>query len=387
MEPDGLHLLSTYLKKWSYQENKISVSFSYFTARGYGRNMVEMRINSPQIMVNDFLNGVFYKLKDQNEADENGNVINTRLVNESEVKQKILLYFTKILKEFNTNKKSHGKSRMISNRSMDFYYNDYEYDPLDTTAKYYVHLNRGLNKMNGDLWDAAKEDLGKALEFNPESTEANRFLGQAYIKGENKEQAIPYFERLVELDQKVDSMNELAMAYIKVNDFNSAEKLYKKMSKMEPDNLLAMAGQAQVAYLNSKPYISKLDKIKKIDDLWLREFLKSEWIYNIPGYGDDDTKMWNAATASRYLGFERPFDLTKKAFNNEVPCYFDADKGTIRFVKAEIDNWVEIQNRFMLEGTLYEVHEDRLNDKEIEIGNLKRKRIKKLKITDSSVFA
>ncbi len=71
----------------------------------------------------------------------------------------------------------------------------------------------------------------------------------------------------------------------------------------------------------------------------MREYLKKSWEYKLPGYEEDETKMWNAATSARYLGYDRPFDLTKRAFNDEVPCYFDSERGTIRFVKAELDKF------------------------------------------------
>jgi hypothetical protein len=78
--------------------------------------------------------------------------------------------------------------------------------------------------------------------------------------------------------------------------------------------------------------------------------------------------MWNAATASRYLGYDRPFDLTKRAFNDEIPCYFDSEKGTIRFVKEEIDHWVDIVNRYHVDITHPVLHPERLTPQELKIG-------------------
>ena len=196
MESGNLHLLSTYLKKWSYQENRISISYSYFTEAGYGRQVVDMRINSPQNMVNEFLNRAIYKVKEsfQNNDDSSTESM-IRLVNETEVHRKLNLFLSKILKEFNTNKRSRGRVRMISSRSMDFYYNDFEYDPLDDTAKFYVHLNRGVNKMNGDLWSAAIEDLKIALTFNSDHPLANKYMAEALLKNQNAEEALPFFEK------------------------------------------------------------------------------------------------------------------------------------------------------------------------------------------------
>ena len=177
MEIRNLHLLSTYLKKWSYQESRISVSFSFFTEQGYGRQFIDLRINSPQNMVNEFLNRAIYKVKEslQNTAEGDGD-ISLRLVNENETQRKLNVFLSKILKEFNSNKRSRGRVRMISSRSMDFYYNDFEYEPLGDQEKFYVHLNRGVNKMNGDLWSAAIDDLRIALSFLPDDPKANKYM-------------------------------------------------------------------------------------------------------------------------------------------------------------------------------------------------------------------
>jgi len=374
MELENLHVLSAYLKKWSYHENRLSFSYSYFTESGYGRDFVDLRVAAPQTMVNDFLNRLMYRVKEKGATT-------IRIINESDVQRKLNLFFSKILKEFNTNKRSRGRIRMISNRSMDFYYNDFEYQPLENGVKFYVHLNRGVNKMNGDLWSAAIEDLNQALAFKPDDPEANKYLAEALVKSHQIEEAIPYYEKYAESENSLAGLNDLAHAYIKLERFKEAEKVFKRMQKLDPDDLLAKIGQAQIAYLEGKDYMKHLDEVYTMDEEWCREYLKKSWGYKLPGYGGDESKMWNAATASRYLGYDRPFDLTKRAFNDEIPCYFDSEKGTIRFVKAELDNWVKIQNRFRLDGQEYQVYADRLNDKELEIGKVKRSRSKTKKST------
>jgi tetratricopeptide (TPR) repeat protein len=377
----GVHLLSTYLKKWSYQENRLSLSYSYFTEFGYGRNMVDMRISSPQSMVNEFLNRVVNKVKEMKfKENEESEAFIVKLVNESEVQRKLHLYITKILKEFNTNKRSRGRIRMISNRSMDFYYNDFEYEPLDNEVKFYVHLNRGVNKMNGDLWSAAIDDLKMALSFNAEDPVANKYMAEALLKSHKIEEALPYYEKYAENEDSLEGLNNLAHAYIKLEKFKEADAVLKRMKKLDAEDLLVRVGEAQIAYLQGKPYLTKLDDIKKIDESWLQDYLRKTWEYKLPGFGKDQLQMWNAATASRYLGFERPFDLTKRAFNEEIPCYFDSERGTIRFVKAELDNWVEIQNRYQLDGTQYQIHEDRLNEEELKTGKVQKRSKNKKKV-------
>lgn len=383
METGNLHVLSTYLKKWSYQENRISVSYSYFTELGYGRRVIDLRINSPQNMANEFLNRAIYKVK---EGYINSQKVSSDytliLVNEAEAPRKLNLFLTKILKEFNTNKRSRGRVRMISSRSMDFYYNDFEYEPLNDRAKFFVHLNRGVNKMNGDLWSAAIEDLKIAISLNEDEPLANKYLAEALIKSQKVEEALPYFERYAAKEDSLNGYNDLAHAYIKIERFKDAERVLKLMLKKNPEDLMVKVLNAQIAYLQGKPYFDHLDKIKEIDEEWLREYLKKSWGYNLPGYKTEETKMWNAATASRYLGYDRPFDLTKRAFNDELPCYFDSERGTIRFIKAELDQWVDIQNRFHIDNTNYHVYEDRLSAEELKIGKVGAKKKKSKKVTN-----
>ncbi len=377
MNTGNLHLLSTYLKKWSYQENRISVSYSYFTEFGYGRQAIDMRINSPQNMVNEFLNRSIYKVKEsyQKSAQVKGDYT-LKLVSETEAQRKLNLFLTKILKEFNTNKRSRGRVRMISSRSMDFYYNDFEYEPLSDQAKFFVHLNRGVNKMNGDLWSAAIEDLKIAVSFNEDDPLVNKYMAEALLKNQKVEEALPYFEKYADKENSLKGYNDLAHAYIKIEKFKEAENVVERMKKQSPDELLVKILEAQIAYLQGNSYTDQLDKIQEMDADWLREYLKKSWDYNFPGYNDDESKMWNAATASRYLGYDRPFDLTKRAFNDELPCYFNSEKGIIRFVKVELDHWVEIQNRYKVDGSTYRVYEDRLSKDELKIGkpNPKKKK-------------
>jgi tetratricopeptide (TPR) repeat protein len=309
----------------------------------------------------------------------NADQIVIKIVNESEVQRKLNMFLGKVLREFNTNKRSRGRVRMISSRSMDFYYNDFEYEPLEDNVKFYVHLNRGINKMNGDLWSAAIDDLKQALSFDENNPLANKYLAEALVKSHRIEEALPYYEKFAEHENTISGLNDLAHAYIKLERYKEAAEVLKKMKKIDPDDMLVKIGESQIVYLQQGDYLPILDKIYEEDEMWLRDYLKKSWQYKLPGMGEDEKKMWNAATSSRYLGYDRPFDLTKRAFNDELPCYFDSEKGTIRFVKAELDNWVELQNRYRIYGETYQLHPERITKEELKIGELpiKRKRTTK----------
>jgi tetratricopeptide (TPR) repeat protein len=317
-------------------------------------------------------------------ADEFGgnNSVNIVLMNESEIKRKLGVYITKITKEFNNNKRSRGRTRMISTRSLDYYYNDYEFEPLNDDVKFYVYMNRGLNKMSGDLWANAIEDFTKALNLKPKDIITNRYMAQCLNKLARHQEALNYIKVYAEADNTAESKDALAAAYIHLNDFDNAQKLYEELEEQYPESNIAMYGKAQLAYKMNKGYRSLLDKIYKKDEVWLRDKLKTDWEYRLPGNLGNDEMMWNAATAARYLGFERPFDLTRRAFNEEVPSYFDSEKGTIRFVKEELDRWVDILNRYKVLPDAYRVFEDRLNKEEIKKADLQKKVAKKNMLTD-----
>ncbi|APF20047.1 tetratricopeptide repeat protein [Caldithrix abyssi] len=380
----NLHLLSTYLKKWSYNDNKVTFNYSYCCEIGYDRSHVDMRLGSPVNMVNEFLNNVFHRAKEKineqieaNPQDPNlqqSNGSNIILVNEPEVKRKLSVFFSKILKEFNNNKRSRGRSRIISTRSLDFYYNDFEYEPLSDEIKFYVHLNRGLNKMNGDLYSNAVDDLKNALAFKPEDPQANKNIAKALMKLGRFEEAVKHLEIYTQAEKSDVALHQLGLAFMKLGDLDRAEEIYKQIEKEFPDSLYGLFGRALINYKRGKGFKQKLDKIYKINPEWLAEHLRTEWSFNLPGYEEDEEAKWNAATAARYLGFNRPFDLTRKAFNNEIPSYFDSEKGTIRFVKAELDAWVELVNRYKLEPQNYETHEELLTEQEKQKAQRKRGR-------------
>ena len=238
MESINLHLLSTYLKKWSFDDNRIALNYSFCHEHGYERSRFETRIGVPANMANDFLNNVYHTAKERLSEGKNGNGDlnnslgnNILLVNESEVKRKLGVFLAKVNKEFTQNKRSRGRTRMISTRSLDFYYNDFEFEPLSDHMKFYVHLNRGINKMNGDLWSNAVDDFTLAIELEPENIEANKYMSEALSKLNRFDEAIKHLKIYAETENSPESLSNLSNLYIKLNDFKNAEKVFKQMLK------------------------------------------------------------------------------------------------------------------------------------------------------------
>ena len=394
MDLNHLFLLSTYLKKWSFTDNRISLNYSFCMNDEYVRHSVDMRIQSPMNMVNEFMNSCFHKAKEQlngnsEEVNQNeGQGANLVMVGDSEIKIKLSEFMNKIMREFNQNKKSQGRQRMISTRSLDFYYNDFEFEPLDDDIKFYVHLNRGANKMNGDLWTHAVEDLKNALSIREKDQLANKYMAIALRKTGDYASALKYLIIYADNEKTAESYEDLAIAYLNLMNFDEADKAYAKLAKIEPESPRPLFGRAMIAYKQGKSFLPFLDQINELNPDWLIEKIKSDWDYKLPEISENEETRWNASIAARYLGFDRPFDLTKKAFNNDLPSYFDAEKGTIRFVKAELDAWLEIVNRYKIEDHDYQKHEELLTKEELAkaqpIKKRGRKKVEKEKTGSSN---
>ena len=360
MEQQKLHLLSVYLKKWSYGENKLTINYSFCVQGKYYRKHRELKLVKALKMVSEISAQL---IKDAKNTERNSDVgFQVKLTNEGEVKKKLSSFFVKIAKEFSQNKKSRGKSRMISSRSVDFYYTDTDYELLDDEIKFFVHLNRGLNKVNGDLWSNAISDFKMAAKFKPGDVTVNKHLAFAYNKLGQFSDAVEPLKIYVNSEHSIESLNTLATAYINLQEFDKADEIYKQIAEEFDDNTTALFGRAQIAYKQGENYLEYLDEINKSNPSWLVDKLKNNWEYKLAN--EELQTRWNASTAARYLGFERPFDLTKKAFNQEIPCYFNADKGTIRFVKEEIDCWIKLHNKYSLSSSKYKVFANKLTPEE-----------------------
>lgn len=359
-EQKDVYLLSCYLKKWSYVENKMTVNYSICWDGHYQRRHKEFRLGNAVALAGELLGQVMKDARyilSRNEPDVYWHI---NIFNYNDVKPKTISFFSKIVKEFKNNKRSNGKSRMIMARSLDFFYNDVDYNQLPDDIKFYVHLNRGMNKVNGELWSNAIMDFNIAKRMNPDHVLLNKYMGLAYSKLGEFEKALEPMELYAQSHPGVPSLTALAQAYIHLGEFEKADQIFQEIADNYDEKELALFGRAHLAYKQGKDYLPFLEELFEHDPEWLQEKLKNDWEYKLLPASNRTVTEWNASTAARYMGFDRPFDLTRKAFSHEIPCYFDHDKGTVRFVKEELDCWITLRNRFNLDGLTYEVYEDKL---------------------------
>lgn len=353
----NINILSVYLKKWSFDEGRFTLNYAFSANDSYNRCCRVFRISKTERLIDELIQQV----KDDSVlalAKKVKGPFELEILQTDQMHLLLKTYFENIIKEFRDKKNASGKSRMKLSRSMDLYYKASEYATLSNQVKFYVHLNRGMNKINGELWGQAVTDLLHAHKFNPKDAKLNKYLAMAYNELGKFSRAILPMQIYATAENTSESLNALAAAYINMDNYEKAEKVYEDIAQKFDEAQLTNYGRAVIAYKQGKKYISFLDKIKKADALWLTKKLKNDWDYSLCNL--ETHTDWNTAAAARYLGFNRPFDLTCKAINHEVPCYYDQDKGTVRFIREELDCWVQLHNRYNLDGRKHDVFVDRL---------------------------
>ena len=92
---------------------------------------------------------------------------------------------------------------------------------------------------DGDYGDAEK-NLKKALEFNPNNSFYNHYLGKTYLKMERYVEAKNYLSKAWELNPDIPGLKyDLAFLHYKMENYSRASELFEEIVKEEPENVLA----------------------------------------------------------------------------------------------------------------------------------------------------
>ncbi len=91
----------------------------------------------------------------------------------------------------------------------------------------------------------------KALEYNPSHSEANYKAGLVCVENEMFKEAIRYFEASLENDRKnIRRLLQLAAAYERISDRDTALSVYKEITDIDPLNSIAIQ---KIKYIESEP--------------------------------------------------------------------------------------------------------------------------------------
>jgi len=110
-------------------------------------------------------------------------------------------------------------------------------DPMDTAL---------ARISNGD-WEGAVPDLQKALEKDPDSAEAHRWLGGSYLHLDKLPEAETELKKAISLDPTISGLNfDMGVLYTKRSRMMQAIPYFEKELELSPDSLVVLENLAKL---------------------------------------------------------------------------------------------------------------------------------------------
>ncbi len=345
MEKYEVTLIALDIRRWDLESMRLSLTTYYVIQDEEKSQQLELSITQPPEMVEEFLGkirvGCEKKLRNSDHEDLEFEVL---MNNETFLRQKLYNYFRRILGELNNPKRKKGYPKMIFTTHLDIYNENQDISFLPPVIQFYVVLNWARKYYEKEDYQKAIEPLKKLIEIRPDYGKGYKWLARSLKKIRKYDEAMRYYEKYAEVDGSLDSLLDLAKSYRKGKVFDKSEEIYRDILEKYPGEKEARIGLAQIRYArNEDGYLEMLDELYQEDPEWVKKWLLEEFNFRI--YVTRKTPF-TPVQAARYLGFEKVFELTQKAFRNEVPSHFNPNLARIRFYKEELDNWAMIMNRY-----------------------------------------
>lgn len=119
---------------------------------------------------------------------------------------------------------------------------DIFYDNAESAA-----INLGLAYLGKGEYPKALEELRGVIAANPRKIEARLSLGRVYFAMDRPDQAIVEYRKALEIYKEYgDAYYYMGLAYLKVQDIDSARKAFKEVVRIKPDSEL---GRSSLRYL------------------------------------------------------------------------------------------------------------------------------------------
>ena len=339
MAKTEVNLISLEIRKWVLEAKRLHLRLSYIIGEQEYQTIIELSLTQAPDMVGEFIS----KFATEAESKTGDGIV---IANEELIRPKLSGYFKKILSELNHSKPRKGQARMILSSYFDVYNENQDLSFLPSNLQFYVLLNWARRYYEKDEFTHAIDPLKKLLKINRDYGIAYKWLARSLKKMRKYEEAMRYYELYARVDKSVDAKLDLAKSYRKGKLFDKSEKIYKDLLNKEPKNKEARIGLVQIKFARmEKDYLPILDDLHQEDPNWLYKWLTEEFNFRI--YNSPKTTL-PAIQAAQYLGYEKAFEITQKAFKNEIPSHFNPSKARMTFYKEELENWAEIINRYQI---------------------------------------
>jgi tetratricopeptide (TPR) repeat protein len=98
-------------------------------------------------------------------------------------------------------------------------------------------LNYGKLQYDQKNYDAAIQTLSLLVGVRPESAEAHRFLGEAYLSSQRESKAVPELEEAIRLDpeHQAEAYLSLGALYDAAGAKDRAAEVYEKFLALKPN--------------------------------------------------------------------------------------------------------------------------------------------------------
>lgn len=355
-----INLIALGVRKWIWDKKKISFT-AYLIVNDEEKTLhFDSSILKPGEMINNFMAKLDKAVSNEMQKPQDGEEIRLDFDNETFLKQRLLHYFKKINTELRggKNRTSHRK---IQTTHFDIYDESTDISILPKNIQFYVMLNRCKKYYNREEYKKAIDPLRRLLKINPQYGLGYKWLARSLKKNRKYEEAMRYYQKYAEVDGSIDSLLDLAKSHRKGKIFDKSEEIYQKILEKEPKNKAARFGLAQIKYaLKEDEYLAILDELFEDEPAWLKKWLVDEFNFRI--YIPEKIFI-TPAQAAKFLGYKNVFELTQRAFKNEIPSHFNPAKARLSFYKEELENWAGVMNRFNCVEEKIQLYPENLNGK------------------------
>lgn len=353
-----ISLIALEVRKWDLETQKINLSSYYLLEDQEKNSAFDVSFLQPPEMVEEFLGKLRYEAEQRLREVHSDEKLEVDFENETFLRQKIYNYFKRITMELNNPRRKKGQPKMILTTHMDLYNENQDVSFLPARLQFHIILNWARKYYEKEDYKKAIEPLRKLVKVAPDYGLGYKWLARSLKKIRKYEEAMRTYEKYAEVDKSQDAWLDLAKSYRKGKIFDRSEEIYRRLLAEEPTNKEARIGMAQIFYANNlDSYLEVLDQLFQEDPEWLKAWLVEEFNFRI--YISEKTLL-SPNQAAKFLGFKQIFDLTQRAFKNEIPSHFNPTKARLSFYKEELEKWAMAMNRYGCLPGKIELYPDRL---------------------------
>jgi tetratricopeptide (TPR) repeat protein len=360
------YLNTVNFRKYDYETGKMPLKIHYIMNDEEYFSYLEISVRNTSEMVADFLEQ--FNKDIHNKIATEGKQVEIEIANESLVRQQFHNYLNRLFSEKNGIKKKKSRTAKSIPSYLDIYPELRDISFLPRNVQFFLMLNWAKKYYDREDYHKAIDPLRKLIKLKPEYGLGYKMLARSLKKNRKYDEAMRYYEKYAKVDKSLDARLDLAKSYRKGKLFDKSEKIYQNILQDFPEDKEARIGIAQIKYAQDDPdYLTILELLHEEDATWLKKWLIEEFNFRI--YVSSKTSM-KPNQAARYLGYDKPYQLTQMAFRNEVPSHFNPTKARISFYKEELDNWAKVCNRFKLLPKEIKLYPDAIANETFSIGDI-----------------